>query len=172
MSTETVGLLGSWAQDVHLDFHTAPIYLYEHLSNPISWDMPQVFHNGNNVPLLSASKQAHCALAVCNSECMIVALHGTFFLISTVVVYLQSRDPRHVQTKNKVVPTQQLHPSHLHNQPHFITMRIHYSSLQFKMVSMHSEKPICTPPRLSEVSPMSPLKWFQCSSDWRWWSDA
>ena len=23
-------------------------------------------------------------------------------------------------------------------------------------------------PRLSEVSPMSPLKWFQCSSDW-WW---
>ena len=34
---------------------------------------------------------------------------------------------------------------------------------------MHSEKPmICTPPRLSEVSPTLPLKWFQCSSDWQW----
>ena len=42
------------------------------------------------------------------------------------------------------------------------------SSVQFKMVSMRSEKPICAPPRLSEVSPSSPLKRFQCSSDWRW----
>ena len=30
-----------------------------------------------------------------------------------------------------------------------------------------SEKPICTPPRLSEVCPTLPLKRFQCSSDWR-----
>ena len=29
-------------------------------------------------------------------------------------------------------------------------------SVQFKMVSMRSEKPICAPPRLSEVSPMLP----------------
>ena len=36
-----------------------------------------------------------------------------------------------------------------------------FSSFQFKMVSMHSEKPICAPPRLSEVSPTLPLKQFQ-----------
>ena len=42
------------------------------------------------------------------------------------------------------------------------------SSVQFKLVSMCLEKPICAPPHLSEVSPMSSLKWFQCSSDW-WW---
>ena len=71
-----------------------------------------MFHNGNDVLLLSASEQTHCILAVCNSECVIVALHGTFVLISTVVVYLQSRDPRHVQTKNKLILTHQLHPSH------------------------------------------------------------
>ena len=41
-------------------------------------------------------------------------------------------------------------------------------SVRFKVVSMRSEKPICAPPRLSEVSPTLPLKWFQCSSDWRW----
>ena len=39
-------------------------------------------------------------------------------------------------------------------------------SVQFKMVSMRSEKPICAPPSLSEVSPALPLKRFQCSSDW------
>ena len=33
---------------------------------------------------------------------------------------------------------------------------------------MRPEKPACAPPRLSEVSPMSPLKRFQCSSDRRW----
>ena len=38
-------------------------------------------------------------------------------------------------------------------------------SVQFKM---RSEKPICAPSRLSEVSPVLPLKRFQCSSDWRW----
>ena len=43
-----------------------------------------------------------------------------------------------------------------------------FSSVQLKMVSMRSEKPICAPPRLSEVSPTLPLKRFQCSSDWRW----
>ena len=32
-----------------------------------------------------------------------------------------------------------------------------FSSVQFKMVSMCSEKPICVPPRLSDVSPMLPL---------------
>ena len=37
------------------------------------------------------------------------------------------------------------------------------------MVSMRSGKPICTPPRLSGVSPVLPyLKQFQCWSDW-WW---
>ena len=40
-----------------------------------------------------------------------------------------------------------------------------FSSVQFRMVSMRLEKPICAPPCLSEVSPMLPLKWFQCSSD-------
>ena len=35
------------------------------------------------------------------------------------------------------------------------------------MVSMRSEKPICTPTRLSEVSPTLPLKRFQCSPNWR-----
>ena len=33
---------------------------------------------------------------------------------------------------------------------------------------MRVEMPICAPPRLSEVSPALPLKWFRCSSDWRW----
>ena len=42
------------------------------------------------------------------------------------------------------------------------------TSVQFKMVSMHSKKPICAPPHLSEVSLALPLKWFQCSSDC-WW---
>ena len=37
-----------------------------------------------------------------------------------------------------------------------------HSSLQFEMGSMRSEKPTCAPPRLSEVSPPLPLKWFQC----------
>ena len=46
--------------------------------------------------------------------------------------------------------------------------KTHFSSVQFKMVSMRSEMPICAPPRLSEVSPTLPLKRFQCLSDWRW----
>ena len=37
------------------------------------------------------------------------------------------------------------------------------SSLHFKMVSMHSEKPIPTPPHLSQVYQTLPVKWFQCS---------
>ena len=41
-------------------------------------------------------------------------------------------------------------------------------TVQFKMVSMCSEKPTYAPPHLSEVPPTLPLKWFQCSSDWRW----
>ena len=32
--------------------------------------------------------------------------------------------------------------------------------VQFKMVSMRSERPICAPPRLSEVPPTMPLKRF------------
>ena len=40
-----------------------------------------------------------------------------------------------------------------------------FSSVQIKMVYMRSEKSICAPPRLSEVSPALPLKRFQCSSD-------
>ena len=34
------------------------------------------------------------------------------------------------------------------------------------MVSTRSEKPICAPLRLPEVSPTLPLKQFQCSSHW------
>ena len=41
------------------------------------------------------------------------------------------------------------------------------SAVQFKMVSMCSERPIRAPPCLSEVSSTSPLKLFQCLSDWR-----
>ena len=40
------------------------------------------------------------------------------------------------------------------------------SSVHFKVVVMRSEKPICAPPRLSEVSLTSPLKRFQRSSDY------
>ena len=40
-----------------------------------------------------------------------------------------------------------------------------FSSVQFKIVSMRSEKPICAPPCLSDVSRTLPLKRFQCSSD-------
>ena len=46
-----------------------------------------------------------------------------------------------------------------------VCLYIQFGSFQFKMVSMRSEKPICAPPRLSAVSPTSPLKQFQCSSD-------
>ena len=41
-----------------------------------------------------------------------------------------------------------------------------FSSVQFKMVSKCSGKPICAPPHVSEVSPMLPLIQFQCWSDW------
>ena len=41
-------------------------------------------------------------------------------------------------------------------------------SLQFKMVCVRSEKPICAPLRPTEVSPTLPLKQFQCSFDGRW----
>ena len=44
---------------------------------------------------------------------------------------------------------------------------LQFSSVQFKMVSRCSEKPICTPPGLSEVFSMLPFKLFQCSSDWQ-----
>ena len=33
-------------------------------------------------------------------------------------------------------------------------------SIQFKMVSKRSGKPVCAPPRLSEVSPMLPLQYW------------
>ena len=46
--------------------------------------------------------------------------------------------------------------------------RRHVRTVQFNVVSVRLEKPICAPPRLSEVSPTLPLKRFQCSSDWRW----
>ena len=42
---------------------------------------------------------------------------------------------------------------------------VQFSSVQIKMVSMCSEKPVCAPTRLSEVSPTLSLKRFQCSSD-------
>ena len=41
------------------------------------------------------------------------------------------------------------------------------SLVQFKMVYMRSEKIVCAPLRLSDVSPLLALKQFQCSSDWR-----
>ena len=42
---------------------------------------------------------------------------------------------------------------------------LQFTSVQFKMVSMRSGRPIiCPPPRLSGVSPMLPLKQFQCSN--------
>ena len=43
---------------------------------------------------------------------------------------------------------------------------VQFNSVQFKMVPKRSGKPICTPPHLSEVSPMLLLKQFQCWSDW------
>ena len=43
--------------------------------------------------------------------------------------------------------------------------RVCVCTIQFEMVSMRSEKPICAPPHLSQVSPTSPLKRLQCSSD-------
>ena len=42
------------------------------------------------------------------------------------------------------------------------------TTVQFKMVVLRLEKPICAAPRLSEVFPTLPLKRFQCFSDW-WW---
>ena len=42
---------------------------------------------------------------------------------------------------------------------------VQFSSVQFKMISMRSEKPICAPPSLSGVSATLPLKRFQCSSN-------
>ena len=50
---------------------------------------------------------------------------------------------------------------------------IQFSSVQFKVVSVRLEKPICAPPCLSEVPSMLPLKWFQCSligGHWLWLS--
>ena len=47
----------------------------------------------------------------------------------------------------------------------FVFHKLCNSSVQFKMISMRSEKPICITPHLSEVSPKSPLKRFQRSSD-------
>ena len=47
----------------------------------------------------------------------------------------------------------------------------HLNRVQFSqdgIIYTPSEKPICTPPRLSEVSPVLTLIQFQYSSDWRW----
>ena len=45
--------------------------------------------------------------------------------------------------------------------------QVQFSSVQFKMVSMYSEKPTCTPPWFSEVSPtFKPFKRFNSLSDW------
>ena len=46
--------------------------------------------------------------------------------------------------------------------------------LQFKMVSMHSEKPICAPPRLSEVSSNVALQtfvWLAAAVSWSFKED-
>ena len=42
-----------------------------------------------------------------------------------------------------------------------------FESVQFKMVFITSEKPVCPPLRLSDVSPKLPFKRFQCSPDWQ-----
>ena len=47
----------------------------------------------------------------------------------------------------------------------YIRNKGRYSSVQFKMISMCSGRPVCAPPRLSGVSPMLSLKQFQCWSD-------
>ena len=44
---------------------------------------------------------------------------------------------------------------------------VEFSSVQLKTASMRSEKPICAPPRLSEVSSTSPLKRSQWSREWQ-----
>ena len=49
-------------------------------------------------------------------------------------------------------------------QSHLACELIQFNLVQFKMVSMCSEKPICTSPSLLEVFPL-PLKWFQCLID-------
>ena len=38
------------------------------------------------------------------------------------------------------------------------TNNVQFTSVQFKVVSMRSEKPICATPHLSEVFPKLPLK--------------
>ena len=42
-----------------------------------------------------------------------------------------------------------------------------FTSVQFKVVSMYSEKPVCVSTRLAEASPVLSLKQFQCSSNWQ-----
>ena len=57
---------------------------------------------------------------------------------------------------------------------HLHSSSVQFSSVQFKMIYIYiyiyiyitrSGRPICAPPRLSRVSPMLPLKQFQCWSD-------
>ena len=43
-----------------------------------------------------------------------------------------------------------------------VFLSLTFSSVQFKMVAVRSEKPICV---LRSVPNVSSLKWFQCSSD-------
>ena len=49
-ATETVGLLGTGAQDVHLDFHTAPELWHRTLfrSRPMQCDLVEEMHRGSN----------------------------------------------------------------------------------------------------------------------------
>ena len=54
---------------------------------------------------------------------------------------------------------------HIPHGPPSLPLLLQFSSVQFKMVSMRSGRPICAPPRLTGVSPMLPLKQFQCWSD-------
>ena len=51
---------------------------------------------------------------------------------------------------------------------HCFVSAFEFSSVQFKMVFMRSEMPICALPSLPEFTSASPLKRFQCSSDRRW----
>ena len=52
-----------------------------HVTAPHLWNEPLALHRGSYIALFSAFEQTHCALVVCNSEWVTVALQSTFFNI-------------------------------------------------------------------------------------------
>ena len=83
----------------------------------------------------------------------------TVFLknIKKISNYFQTRQ------KNMLCPEYRLHFFFF-----FLKQGRKRSLVHFTMVCSRSGKPVCAPPCLSEVSPVLPLKQFQCSSDF--WS--